>query len=64
MTPPGVVSRTVSTKSTNAEALGEMLDQNHEALVVIAGQRKLCGVVEGEQAARRRRAGVLPAYSC
>lgn len=50
---PGVVSRTISTKSTNAEALREMLQQNIEALVVIDDQRKLRGVVEREQVLSR-----------
>jgi predicted transcriptional regulator len=46
---PGVVKRTISTKSTNAEALREMQEQNIEALVVIDDQQKLRGVVEREQ---------------
>lgn len=50
---PGVVKKTISTKSTNAEALREMLEQNIEALVVIDEQRKLRGVVEREQVLSR-----------
>jgi hypothetical protein len=50
---PGVVRKTISTKSTNAEALREMLEQNIEALVVIDEQRKLRGVVEREQVLSR-----------
>ena len=50
---PGVVKRTLSTKSTNAEALREMQEQNIEALVVIDESRKLCGVVEREQVLSR-----------
>lgn len=50
---PGVVNKTISTKSSNAEALREMLAQNIEALVVIDEQRKLCGVVEREQVLSR-----------
>ncbi len=50
---PGVVKKTISTRSTNAEALREMLEQNIEALVVIDEQRKLRGVVEREQVLSR-----------
>lgn len=50
---PGVVKKTISTESTNAEALREMLEQNIEALVVIDEQRKLRGVVEREQVLSR-----------
>jgi CBS domain-containing protein len=46
---PGVVTKTISTKSTNLEALREMTDQNLEALVVIDEKRKLKGIVEREQ---------------
>jgi len=50
---PGVGKKTISTKSSNADALREMLEQNIEALVVIDEQRKLCGVVEREQVLSR-----------
>jgi predicted transcriptional regulator len=50
---PGVVKKTISTKSTNADALREMLEQNIEALVVIDERRKLRGVVEREQVLSR-----------
>lgn len=46
---PGVVSKTISTQSTNAEALQEMLQQNLEALVVIDEDKHLKGVAEREQ---------------
>lgn len=46
---PGVVTRTISTQSTNLDALREMTAQNLEALVVIDEDRKLRGVVEREQ---------------
>jgi CBS domain-containing protein len=50
---PGVVRKTISIKSTNAEALREMLAQNIEALVVIDENKKLRGVVEREQVLSR-----------
>jgi hypothetical protein len=50
---PGVVKKTISIKSTNAEALREMLAQNIEALVVIDENKKLRGVVEREQVLSR-----------
>jgi hypothetical protein len=46
---PGVVRETISTKSTNAQALQEMTKQNTEALVVIDENRNLKGVIEREQ---------------
>lgn len=46
---PGVVTKTVSTKATNIEAIREMTAQNLEALVVIDEDRRLRGVVEREQ---------------
>lgn len=46
---PGVVKDTISTQSTNAEALREMTKQNLEALVVIDEKRGLKGVVERDQ---------------
>lgn len=45
----GVITRTISTKSTNADALREMTAQDLEALVVIDDDRRLKGVVEREQ---------------
>jgi CBS domain-containing protein len=50
---PGVDKKTISTKSTNAEALREMLDKNIDALVIIDDARKLRGVVEREQVLSR-----------
>jgi CBS domain-containing protein len=46
---PGVMTKAISTKTTNLEALKEMASQNIGALVVIDEGRKLCGVVEREQ---------------
>jgi CBS domain-containing protein len=46
---PGVVKETISTKSTNIEALNQMTKENLEALVVIDEDRKLKGVIEREQ---------------
>jgi CBS domain-containing protein len=46
---PGIVTRTISTKTTNFEALQKMTAQNIEALVVIDEDGKLKGVVEREQ---------------
>ena len=46
---PGVVKETISTKSTNIEALQQMTKENLEALVVIDEDRKLKGVIEREQ---------------
>lgn len=46
---PGVVRDTISTKSTDIEALQEMTKQNLEALVVIDENRQLKGVIEREQ---------------
>lgn len=50
---PGVVRETISTQSTNAEALREMTRQNLEALVVIDENRHLTGVVERKQVLSR-----------
>jgi len=50
---PGVVRETISTESTDAEALSEMSKQNLEALVVIDENRNLKGVVEREQVLSR-----------
>lgn len=46
---PGVVKETITTKSTNIEALQKMTKENLEALVVIDDDRKLKGVIEREQ---------------
>jgi len=46
---PGVERKTISTGSSEAEALREMTRQNLEALVVIDENRHLNGVVEREQ---------------
>jgi CBS domain-containing protein len=46
---PGVVTKTISTKTTNLEALKAMTDQNLDALVVIDEEKRLKGVVEREQ---------------
>lgn len=46
---PGIVSTTISTMSTNIEALSEMTKQNLDALIVIDKNLKLEGVVEREQ---------------
>jgi CBS domain-containing protein len=46
---PSVVTRTISTKATNIDALREMITQNLEALLVVDEDRKLKGVVEREQ---------------
>ncbi len=46
---PSVIKDTISTKSTNIEALQLMTKDNLEALVVIDEDRKLKGVIEREQ---------------
>ncbi len=46
---PGVITNTISTKTTNLEAIREMTNRNVEALVVIDDNKKLKGVVEREQ---------------
>jgi CBS domain-containing protein len=46
---PGVITSTISTRTTNLEALKQMTERNIEALVVIDDDRKLRGVVEREQ---------------
>jgi len=50
---PGVVRKTISVRSTNAEALREMLAQNIEALLVVDDTRKLRGVIQREQVLSR-----------
>jgi CBS domain-containing protein len=46
---PGIAKKTISTTSTNIDALREMQEQNLEALVVVDEQRMLRGVVERER---------------
>ena len=46
---PGIVTKTISTKSTNMDALKEMTVQNLDALIVIDKERKIKGVVEKDQ---------------
>ena len=46
---PGVVTKTISTKTTNLDALREMTSHNLEALVVTDENMNLKGVVEREQ---------------
>ncbi|HEY0073379.1 MAG TPA: CBS domain-containing protein [Abditibacteriaceae bacterium] len=46
---PGIIRKTISTQTTNVEALREMTNQNLEALVVIDEHSQLKGVVEREQ---------------
>ena len=50
---PGVIEKAISTKSTNEDALRDMIEKNIEALVVIDGKRKLRGIVEREQVLSR-----------
>lgn len=46
---PGVVSRAISTKSTNAEALREMIERNSRFLVITDEKNRLKGIAEREQ---------------
>ena len=46
---PGIVTKTISTKSTNMDALREMTAQNLDALIVMDEERKIKGVVEKDQ---------------
>jgi hypothetical protein len=46
---PGVVSKAISTKSTNAEALREMIEQNSRFLVITDEKNRLKGIAEREQ---------------
>lgn len=46
---PGVVRKTISTRSTNAEALREMMAKDLEALVVTDEDNRLKGIAEREQ---------------
>jgi hypothetical protein len=46
---PGVVSKAISTKSTNAEALREMIERNSRFLVITDENNRLKGIVEREQ---------------
>jgi hypothetical protein len=45
----GIIQETISTQTTNSEALREMTKQSSEVLVVVNENRYLCGVVEREQ---------------
>ena len=46
---PGIVRKTISTSSTNAEALREMMAKDLEALVVTDEDSRLKGIAEREQ---------------
>lgn len=46
---PGIIKETISTQTTNSEALKTMTKQNSEVLVVVDEKGFLCGVVEREQ---------------
>jgi CBS domain-containing protein len=46
---PSVVQKTISTRSTHAEALREMIDRNIEAMVVTDETNHLQGIAEREQ---------------
>lgn len=46
---PGIVRKTISTSSTNAEALREMIAKDLEALVVTDEDSRLKGIAEREQ---------------
>jgi hypothetical protein len=46
---PGVVSKAISTKSTNAEALREMIERNSRFLVITDENNRLKGIAEREQ---------------
>ena len=46
---PGIIKDTISTQSTNTEALQQMTKEHLEAIVVIDEERKLKGVIEREQ---------------
>jgi hypothetical protein len=46
---PGIIKDTISTRSTNTEALQQMTKEHLEAIVVIDEDRKLKGVIEREQ---------------
>ncbi|MDQ3639076.1 MAG: CBS domain-containing protein, partial [Actinomycetota bacterium] len=50
---PGVVRKTISTRSTNAEALREMMAKNLEALVVTDEDNRLKGIAEREHVLTR-----------
>lgn len=50
---PGIVTKTITTKETNIQALKEMSKQNIEALVVVGEDGRLCGVIEREQVLSR-----------
>jgi hypothetical protein len=46
---PGVVSKSISTEATNAEALREMVKYNSRVLVVTDGKSRVAGIAEREQ---------------
>jgi len=46
---PGVVRKTISTRSTNAQALAEMREQNVDALVVVDRYHRVHGIAERDQ---------------
>ncbi len=50
---PSVIKTTISTNSTNAEALRRMMDSNLEALVVVDEDSRVKGVVDREQVLSR-----------
>ena len=50
---PGIVQTTITTSSTNAEALRQMVDKNIEALVVTDANNRVEGVAEREQVLSR-----------
>jgi hypothetical protein len=56
---PGVITKTVSTKTTNLVALQEMANQNLQALVVIDENLHLKGVVEREQIINKLLLGIV-----
>lgn len=46
---PGIVRKTISTRSTNVEALREMMAKNLDALIVTDEDNRLKGIAEREQ---------------
>jgi hypothetical protein len=57
---PGVVQETISTRSSNVDALRQMMRQNLEALVVTDEQGLLKGVVERDQLVSRILLDLVP----
>lgn len=57
---PGVVSKAISTKSTNAEALREMIEQNSRFLVITDEKNRLKGIAEREQVIGRMVLALTP----